>query len=53
MKKRLCLLLVLVMVFALTACGEKDEQTKDKIEDITKETEILQPAEDDSQTLTR
>lgn len=53
MKKRLCLLLVLVMVFALTACGEKDEQTKDKIEDTTKETEILQPAEDDSQTLTR
>ena len=49
MKKLLCMLLVLVMVFSLTACGEKAEPKKEiteNTEDATQTTGDTQPAEE-------
>ena len=45
MKKWLCRMLALVMVFSLTACGEKDEKTDEKPDQTTETTGDTQPTE--------
>ena len=44
MKKWMCLLLALVTIFSLTACGEKDEKTDEKTENATQTTQKAQSA---------
>lgn len=49
MKKWMCLLLALVTVFSLTACGDQDEKREEETQNSTQTTGDTQPAE----TLTR
>ena len=45
MKKWPCLLLALVMVFCLTACGEKDEKTEEGTQNTTQAAESGKPSD--------
>lgn len=46
MKKWLCLMLALAMVFSLTACGEKAEPKEEQTENTAQTTGATQPAEE-------
>ena len=45
MKKWMCLLLALVTVFSLTACGDQDEKREEETQNTTQTTGDTQPAE--------